>query len=56
LTGELLGAAMIVAAFVGVALIVAGIAVLAGAGWALISAGVLTVTGVVALYDPGKKR
>lgn len=47
--------AVLVALF-GVALVVAGVAVLAGLGWSLLSAGVLVLAGGVLLYpaDGGK--
>lgn len=39
-------------AFIAAALVIAGVAMLAGAAWALITAGVLTGVGTVVLYDP----
>ena len=46
----------VVLALVGVALLVAGVAVVAGVGWALVAAGVLVLAGAVLLYpaDGGK--
>lgn len=46
----------IVAALLGVGLIVAGVAILVGAPWALITAGVFVLVGAVLLYptDSGK--
>jgi hypothetical protein len=46
----------VLAALIGVGLVVAGVSVLAGAGWALVAAGVLVLVGAVLLYptDGGK--
>jgi hypothetical protein len=43
-------------AILAVALIVAGVALLAGVAWALISAGVFALVAAVVLYDPTDKR
>lgn len=43
-----------VLAIVAVALIVAGVALLAGPAWALITAGICVLMAAVVLYDPAK--
>lgn len=47
---------VLLAAIVGAALIVAGVAVLAGLGWSLIASGVLVLAGAVLLYDPKARQ
>jgi predicted membrane channel-forming protein YqfA (hemolysin III family) len=44
--------APVILAVLAVALIVAGVALLAGTAWALIAAGVFTLVAAVVLYDP----
>lgn len=46
----------LIAAALGVGLIVAGVAMLAGAAWALIAAGVAVVAGAVLLYPTDSSR
>ena len=43
-------------AILALALIVAGIALLAGPAWALIAAGIGALVGAVVLYDPADKH
>ena len=43
---------LVLAALAAMAAVVAGVVVLAGTGWGLIAGGVLTLAGVVMLYDP----
>lgn len=45
-----------VLAVLALALIVAGVALLAGPAWALITAGIGALVGAVVLYDPADKR
>lgn len=54
MTAERVG---LLAAIIGVLLVSAGVAVVAGLGWALISSGVLTLVGVAAVFcDDGSSQ
>ncbi len=47
---------LLACAVCGVVLVVAGVAVLAGAGWSLLAAGVLAIAAALLLLDPSDLR